>query len=377
VGILLCACAFSYRESRGGGVASAPDERISSSDPRFSIEVVAQFADSVIVEELGAFPICVTVDENDSVFVSLHMRSQEDYAGKIIQILDSPPDQAKPMLKRVAESPCLFHTFGLAARGGHLFVARSGFLARATKGHIDYENAGAITRLSDLDRDGTMDYYEDVVVGLPGSQGPIPQHSLNGIAFGADGSLYIAQGAHSDRDPISQTWEGKILRATPDFQTVSVFASGFRNPFGLTLGPNHQLFATDSDVVIGDPGDELNLIKEGAHYGHPYVVGDDDGGGKFTKPLLIGPGSSFTGIAYSVSSSLPPEYRGCLYLADFGKNQVLRVILTQEGESYTAKAVPFLRVPAPVGIAVTRSGIFYICSYEGVVLRVKPNAKSG
>ena len=171
-------------------------------------------------------------------------------------------------------------------RNKQIFVSRSGFLARATQGRLDYANSGSITRLSDLDRDGTMDYYEDLVTGLPGSQGPVSQHSNNAIAFGADGSLFITQGAHSDRDVLNHTWEGKILRASPDFQTVTIFASGLRNPFGLVHGPDGLLFATDNDVALGDPGDELNLIKEGADYGHPYVVGDDDGGGMFVKPLL-------------------------------------------------------------------------------------------
>ncbi len=216
-----------------------------------------------------------------------------------------------------------------------------------------------------------MDYYEDVVTGLPGSQGPVSQHSNNGIVFGPDGSLYFTQGAHSDGDVLNHPWEGKILRASPDFQEVTIFASGLRNPFGLVYGPGGQLFATDNDVALGDPGDELNLIKEGADYGHPYVVGDDDGGGQFVKPLLLSNKGSYAGIAYTASAALPVEYRGCLYVADFIGHKIWRVTLTPHGGSYSAEAAPFVEVPFPIGIAVTRTGDFYITSYEGAIFRVR------
>ncbi len=340
-------------------------------DRRFSAAAVVSFADGNEPEAADAYPICVAVDENDNVFVSLQLKGEDDYSGRIFQLLPGQGSNQRMRLKTVADSPCLFRTFGLAVRGGEIFVSRSGFLAHARKGRIEYENSGAITRLRDLDRDGMMDYYEDVVTGLPGSQGPVSQHSNNGIVFGSDGSLYFTQGVHSDRDVVNHPWEGKILRANPDFQKVTVFASGLRNPFGLVLGPGGELFATDNDVTLGNPGDELNLIKEGADYGHPHVVGNDDGGGQFTKPLLLSGQGNFTGITYTESSALPEDYRGCLYVADFIGHKVWRITLTPDGGSYSAKATPFVEVPFPIGVAVTRTGVFYITSYEGVVFRVR------
>ena len=344
-------------------------------DPRFSVEEVASFANSDRVEDIGAFPICAAVDEKDNVFVSVQIDSQGYYSGQIVQLVEGVGAGNRLQLRIVAESPCLFRVFGLAVRAGRIYVSRSGFLARARKGRIEYENSGAITRLSDLDRDGMMDYYEDLVEGLPGCQGPGPAHSNNAIAFGPDGSLYFTQGVHSDRDVLNHPWEGKILRASEDFKNVSVFASGFRNPFGLVQGPDGRLFATDSDVTGGNPGDELNLIKEGADYGHPYVVGDEDGGGMFEKPLLLWDKGCFAAMAYSDSPSLPEEYRGCLFIADVASNQVLRVIVTRKGDVYSARATSFVEVPAPIGIAVTRSGVFYITSLQGAIFRVRTNAE--
>jgi sugar lactone lactonase YvrE len=363
--------AVAYRDYRSSQRKTLHKVAARPLDPRFCVDAVVSFADGNEPEAAGAYPICVAVDENDRVFVSLQLKGEDDYSGRIFELVTEQGPNDKVRLKTVADSPCLFRTFGLAVRGGEIFVSRSGFLAHARKGRIEYENSGAITRLRDLDRDGMMDYYEDVVTGLPGAQGPVSQHSNNGIAFGPDGSLYFTQGVHSDRDVLNHPWEGKILRASPNYQKVTVFASGLRNPFGLVFGPDGQLFATDNDVTLGNPGDELNLIKEGADYGHPYVVGDDDGGGQFTKPLLLWKNGSFAGLTYGGSSSLPAEYRGCLYLADFIGHRIWRVTLIPQGGSYSAKATPFVEVPFPVGVAVTRTGVFYISSYEGAVFRVR------
>ena len=374
--IVLSVAAVVYRDYRNAQLKTSSGVALRSHDPRFSVDNVASFADSGEAEAAGAYPICVAVDENDNVFVSLQLKGEDDYSGRIFQLMPDQGSDRKMRLRTVADSPCLFRTFGLALRGGEIFVSRSGFLAHATKGHIEYANSGAITRLRDLDRDGMMDYYEDVVVGLPGSQGPVSQHSNNAITFGPDGSLYFTQGVHSDRDVLNHPWEGKILRASPDFQKVTIFASGLRNPFGLVFGPDGQLFATDNDVALGNPGDELNLIKEGADYGHPYVVGDDDAGGKCVKPLLLWKNGSFGGIAYSDSASLPVEYRGCLYIADFLGNKILRIALSRSGDTYTASATPFAELPSPICIAATRSGVFYVTSFDGFVFRIRPRVEA-
>jgi glucose/arabinose dehydrogenase len=372
---VLCVAVLVYR----GFQKSQPQYRYSVNlvclDPRFSVEEVASFANPDRVVDTHAYPICAAVDEKDNVFVSVQISTQEYYSGQIVQLVNGVGAGNRSQLRTIAESPCLFRVFGLAVREGQIYVSRSGFLAWARKGRVEYENSGAITRLSDLDRDGMMDYYEDLVEGLPGSQGPGTAHSNNAIAFGPDGSLYFTQGSHGDGDVMSHAWEGKILRASPDFHEVIVYASGFRNPFGLVHGPDGRLFATDNDVTAGNPGDELNLIKEGADYGHPYVVGDEDGGGMFVKPLLLWDKGSFAGMAYSDSPSLPREYRGCLFIADFLGNQILRVTVTRNGGVYSARATSFVEVPAPIGIAVTRSGVFYITSVEGAVFRVRTNAK--
>ena len=129
-------------------------------DPRFSTEVVASFADGNEPEAVGAYPICVAVDENDNVFVSLQLKGEDDYSGRIFQLGGGTGVEPQDPVENCRPVPRPFRTFGLAVRGGEIFVSRSGLLLMAEGSNPD-EN-GAITRLRDLDRDGTMDYYEDL-----------------------------------------------------------------------------------------------------------------------------------------------------------------------------------------------------------------------
>jgi glucose/arabinose dehydrogenase len=355
-GVVLAGVAYSYASRQPTGAKGA------AHDGRF---VVERIADS------EADPIAVAVDEEDRVFVSLQLTGQEEYAGQVARVEDGSGG-GPGRLVIVADSPCLFRPFGLAASRGALYVSRSGFLARAKAGRVEYENSGAVTRLNDLDGDGVMDFYEDVVTGLPGSRGSVTQHQNNGIEFGPDGGLYVACGASSNRDVPDHPWEGSILATSPDFGRVDVYARGFRNPFGLAFGPEGELFCTDNDSWLENPGDELNHVERGAHYGHPYVIGDDDGGGSFRRPIALSRSdSTFTGVAYSDSDGLPAECRGCLYIADFIGNRILRARLSRQGSTYAAEITPFATLPLPIDIAITSRGVLYVTSHVGGIFRIR------
>ncbi|MDX1991970.1 MAG: PQQ-dependent sugar dehydrogenase [bacterium] len=101
----------------------------------------------------------------------------------------------------------------------------------------------------------------------------------NGLIFGADGFLYVGVGSLTDRlepaDPrLAQNaeqhpLEAAIVRIQPHTGLVTVFASGIRNPYDLTLDSTGQMYATDNGLVTG-PGDRLLKIDANAHYGWPF-----------------------------------------------------------------------------------------------------------
>lgn len=132
---------------------------------------------------------------------------------------------------------------------------------------------------------------QTVIDGLPADGA----HPLKEIVFGVGGQLFINVGSASDacrgddgKLPFPCPEEqGKQPRAAvyqavlggPDFslQSLRPWSSGLRNSVALAFvsGPNLLLQGENSidysDVT--EPAEELNVLREGKHYGWPYCVG--------------------------------------------------------------------------------------------------------
>jgi glucose/arabinose dehydrogenase len=246
---------------------------------------------------------------------------------------------------------------------------------------VTYASAGAVTRLSDLDGDGYFEFADDVVTGLPGARGPDTMQQNNGICFAPDGSLLVTVSSASNRGLDEHAWAGSVLRFDVQQQQPEVFAKGFRNPFGIVIGPDNEVFVTDNDVDE-NPGDELNHVVRGGHYGHPFVVPRENAveAQGFREPIYLGElESNFLGIAYATSPALPDEYRNCLYMTDFMQNQILRLTLARSGDTYRVTGVHrFASLSSPVDIAVTPSGEFFVVSRRTQnVYRIRLRPPSG
>lgn len=331
------------------------------SDNRFGIEKIAS---------LDYLPVRIATGDEGCVFVCYDYF--EDWGDMGAAILRLSPQQTGKYDKRiVADSTLLMRSYGLAMYHGDLYVSRSGILPRASMGKIRFESGGAITQLRDLDQDGYFEYAHDVITGLPGARGPDTMQQNNGIVFAPDGSLFIASGCCANRDLDEHPWGGVVLRASPDFSRTEVFARGFRNPFGITLGPDHELFLTDNDVDE-NPGDELNHVVQGAHYGHPFVVPHEEHvqSEGFREPIFVGElESNLLGLAYATSPALPDEFRNCLYVTDYMQNTIWRMKLEADQGTYkVADVKKFATVSTPVDIAVSADGEFFVISrrHKGV-----------
>src|SRR5262249_12470752 len=81
-------------------------------------------------------------------------------------------------------------------------------------------------------------------------------------------------------------------------------------------------------------------------------------------------GGAATGVGCYTEDALPPEYHGELFLADFGKRQVLRVRTARDGATFRAarRQDLFAEVPEdfrPVGIAWSADGLsLIICDWQ-------------
>ena len=311
-------------------------------------------------------PIRVAVSQTGRIFVSgqVGIAAQSGAISELVE--DATGQYRERIVARMLNRP-----YGLAARDDSIYVSRSGQYTKWTNGKAKHFATGAVTLLRDLSGDGELDYYHDLVSDLPGARAPDYLHQNNAIAFGEDGTLYITSGISSDGHPPRHPWEGTILKASPpDYKQVEVFATGLRNTFGLVIGPDGQLFATDNDAQSGtlaNAGDKLVHVREGANFGHPYADQNDP---QIDAPLYVSQ-FAMAGMTYTDSTMLPEKYRGCLYVVSYGEGRILRFEVTKVGNSYQLEPFPFAVVPGAVDISAAPNGDFYVVVYPDRVVRIR------
>jgi len=164
-------------------------------------------------------------------------------------------------------------------------------LARGPDGKIWIGEAGRISRVG-IGAVGAPVKLEPVIDGLASSGA----HPLKEIAFGANGRLYFNLGSATDacRDdagkqpvpcpeidgpaPRAAVWEA-TLGPAPAFalQGMRPFARGLRNSVALAFVPGPDvLLQGENSIDYGEeavPPEELNVLRDGVHYGWPYCTG--------------------------------------------------------------------------------------------------------
>jgi glucose/arabinose dehydrogenase len=154
--------------------------------------------------------------------------------------------------------------------------------------------ADELNRLVRVRADGVVAEGQPETI-LDGISAVAGYHNGGDLAFGTDGSLFVALGeAHeADRAQDETDIGGKIARLTaaggvppdnPFGPDNPVWSIGHRNSFGLCVDPaTGTLWETENGP---DVDDEVNLIQPGGNYGWPAVTGISDEG-EFIDPLLV------------------------------------------------------------------------------------------
>lgn len=281
-------------------------------------------------------------------------------------------------------------TFG---PNGDLFVSHSDGRLYDTNVLTD---SGMVTRL--LARSGFTE-YRHIVAGLPRAQ---TNHGPNGLAFGRDGKLYLAQGALTNagltcRDPFcipsehpfyqvaEQPFSAAILQIDVTLSSYVLYATGFRNPYDLLFHSNGQMYASDNGAnpgsgerivgggscapsgVLPETPDELNLVLPNQYYGHPNQSRGECyfGDGPSQLPIATyGLHTSSNGIA-EYTSAVMAAMRGEILTANWETGNVVSVKLSPTGT--TAVEIRSLHegLANPLDVVVRASdGAIFVAEYS-------------
>ncbi len=233
-------------------------------------------------------------------------------------------------------------------------------------GELYVSSRGQINALRDTNGDGVAEENRVVVKNLYDLDF---MHTNNGIAFGPDGKLYIADGAprlkriEKKGAAAFSPYAGTILVANADGSDLRVYANGFRNPFGIAFAADGSLYATDNgeDSVKKEfHGDELNRVVENGHFGYPEVLADPPPGSDTIAPLLNFPANSApTAVISYDAQQFPEKFRGTVFVALWNiGHKVVRAWRDENGKWQSEDFITKLKFP--VGMTLGADGELYV-----------------
>jgi glucose/arabinose dehydrogenase len=239
-------------------------------------------------------------------------------SNRITLLRDSHGD-GKPDIRTVFLDH-LYSPFGVALVGNDLYVANTDAIL-----HFPYT-----TGQTNIATAGT------VLTPLPG--GPIDHHRTKSLVASEDGTkLYVGIGSNSN---ITENGIGAELGRADIWEVDRttgahrIFASGLRNPNGLTWEPQgHALWAVVNERDELGPNlvpDYLTAVKDGGFYGWPYSYFGQhiDPRVMPQRPDLVAKAivpdyalSSHVaplGLVFDTATSLPAHYSGGAFVGEHG-----------------------------------------------------------
>jgi glucose/arabinose dehydrogenase/quercetin dioxygenase-like cupin family protein len=244
------------------------------------------------------------------------------------------------------------------------------------------------------------------IAALPDSTPSL--HTSRSLAIGPDGRLYVSIGSSCNTCVEADARRTTLQVFEADGSNGRTFASGLRNSVGFAWDPRTgRLWGGEPGVDgLGDdtPPEEINLIEEGKHYGHPVYLGKNVDNpspesraaassiarsavtpAAFELPAHMTP----MGLAFYTGTRFPEPYRTSMYLAVHGSTtrsvkagyKVLRIVM-EDGRP--ARSEDFVTgwlngdtvSGRPVGIVTGADGALYISDdNKGFIYRVAATAR--
>ncbi|HLG58890.1 MAG TPA: PQQ-dependent sugar dehydrogenase [Vicinamibacterales bacterium] len=271
--------------------------------------------------------------------------------------------------------------FGLAFHDGYLYVGNTASLVRYKYAGGDMQAQGEPEKLLNL---------------------PAGGHSTRNVLFNRAGTkMYIAVGSQSNNNAGEDCRRAAILEFNPDGTGYRVYASGIRNPVGLTLQPGTDTIwtAMNERDNLGDDlvPDYATSVRDGGFYGWPYsYIGknyDPRYVGAFpdlvnrtlVPDVLLPAHAAALGITFYTGTQFPQRYRNGGFVALHGSwnrsvasgykvvffpmnngkpgpiEDFLTGFLATDGSGET----PIAQWGRPVGVTVARDGALLVSDDSG------------
>lgn len=255
-------------------------------------------------------------------------------------------------------------------------------------------------------RSGAPDGVPERIVELPSSTPSL--HTSRSLAIGPDGRLYVSIGSACNACVEADARRTTIQVYESDGSGGRTFARGLRNAVGFAWDPRSgRLWAGEpGQDGVGDdgPAEEINLIEDGRHYGHPFFYGQnvpsaapdappgpaplaaaDATPAAYELPAHMTP----MGVAFYTGTRFPEPYRTSMYVAVHGSTtrsaktgyKVVRLVMENgrpvrsddfvtgwlNGDTVTGR---------PVGVVTGADGALYISDdNKGFIYRVAATAR--
>jgi glucose/arabinose dehydrogenase len=222
-------------------------------------------------------------------------------------------------------------------------------IVRGPDGKVYVNEIGRLFRFDPTATD-PQSTIETVIAGLPDTRIHFNLHPLSSFMFDANKDLLVAVGAPTDQcakngipdgtDFCAESEEGALIRRyayqgggkyAPNF---TIMAQGLRNSVAMARHSSGTLLQAENNVDFppaDSPFEELNVLRQGAHYGWPYCIEMestaplwaqahvmDCSGPAHTKPVrLLPPHSAPLSMLY-YDGAMFPKLRGKLLISLHG-----------------------------------------------------------
>lgn len=265
------------------------------------LKVPEGFSVGIFAEGLSN-PRTMAYAPNGDLFVA------QSRAGSILVMRGGNPDQ------RSEYASGLQGPFGMAFQDGYFYVGQTTRIVRFKYQPGDSAASGPPEKLIDLPGGG---------------------HSTRNLVFSRDGKkLYVAVGSQSNKSAGEPAVRAAINEYNPDGSGHRIFASGLRNPVGLTLRPGTDEIwtAVNERDTLGDDlvPDYTTSVKDGGFFGWPYsYIGsnpDPEHAGKMpdlvaraiVPDVLLPAHAAAVSVAFYTGTQFPARYRNGAFVGLHG-----------------------------------------------------------